>query len=120
MEQLKKDLQRTHVDIETAIVRLDDLVQVLAVERWWRRVFVAVIAVGLLAVGAWFSYDRQAECDRSVRARGAAIDSVVVAFETTWDQVVQDPDPVAKAQLLDAVRADQERIRPKRDCAWPV
>jgi hypothetical protein len=71
-----------------------------------------------LGVGAWMSWDRQSDCDRSVRARAASIDATVHAFETTWDEVASSPE--GRAELLAAIRADQERIRPKRDCSWPV
>lgn len=118
MEQLREEIRRLTADIEAATRALDEAAVVLAVERWWRRVLVGFVVVVLLSAGAWMSWDRQAECDRSVRARAAAIDSVVHAFETTWDEVSSSPE--GKAELLAAIRADQERIRPKRDCAWPV
>jgi predicted negative regulator of RcsB-dependent stress response len=118
MEQLKADMGRLTRDLEQALDRLEEVVHVMAVERWWRRVFVGFIVLTLLAAGSWMSWDRQSDCERSVRARAASIDATVHAFDTTWDQVASSPE--GKASLLAAIRADQERIRPKRDCSWPV
>jgi len=125
VEQLREAIARLTGDIESGFVQIDnlrhvleDLHHVLSVERWWRRVLVGFVAVVLVSVGSWMSWDRQSDCDRSVRARAAAIDAVVQSFDTTWNEVASSQD--GKAELLAKIRADQERIRPKRDCAWPV
>lgn len=118
MEQLKAAIEALTAEIERTRHDIEDVHHVLAVERWWRRVLVGFVAVVLISVGVWMSWDRQSDCDRSVRARAASIDATVDAFDTTWDEVASTDE--GKAHLLAAIRADQERIRPKRDCSWPV
>lgn len=118
MEQLKAALEGLSTEVRKARHDLEDVAHVMAVERWWRRVLVGFVVGTLLAAGVWMSWDRQASCDRANRSREASIEATVHAFETTWDVVASSPE--GKAELLAAIEDDQRRLRPPRDCSWPV
>lgn len=120
MEQLRAAIERLTSDVEKTLDRLDELHHVLAVERWWRRVLVGFVACVLVTVGVWFSWDRQEACDRGNRSRESVREGHVLAWSTAWDTLVEEPNPEAKARLLEAIEAEQRENYPPRDCSWPV
>lgn len=92
-------------------------------ERYWRRVSVTVVAFVFVAFGFWVSVSRQADCHRANGSRTAAREAAVSDWNTAWGVLVDDRSDDAeaeKAALLTAIRENQERLRPDRDCAWPA
>jgi hypothetical protein len=98
---------------ERGLARLDE-------EKYWRRLSVSVVVVVFLSFAVWVMASRQSDCHRVNASRAGAREATVSAFATTWDQLVDPPDPARRAALLDAIEKDQERLRPARDCAWPA
>lgn len=92
-------------------------------ERYWRRVSVTVVAVVFLGFALWVSVSRQSDCHRANASRTAAREAAVSDWDTAWEVLVVSSDPETereKAALLTAIRENQERLRPNRDCAWPA
>lgn len=111
------------VRLDRSISLQEDSLEELKGERYWRRVSIAVLVFVFFGFAVWVSTSRQADCHRGNQSRAAAREAAVSDWGTAWDVLVDDDTAEAresKEALLRAIRDNQERLRPPRDCAWPA